>query len=243
MKQVNPKQKRVNIFILIGFSIFALISFGILGISVWGDIEASVFDMNYRGEERLGSLTCPVFITTKESGKISAKISNPVKNTIKPSVRLHISSSQLAVPREENVKFQLGPNESKTLDWIINPEEDTQFGNMIYVKVYLFSNSTLPSRDATCGILVLDLPIGSGKSILYTGIGLSFVGMLANVGFWHRNNRLMTKRQRELFRAISILTVTIIVAVVASLFGHWLIGTLGIVVAFLLIVATISQML
>jgi len=242
MNQVSSRQKRFNVVLLTIFTLSALIGFAFLGVSVWGDLEASIFDMQFNGEEPLGTLSCPVLITPNETGKISAKISNPINNMIKPSIRLHISSSHLAIPREENIRFQLAPSESKKLDWTVDPQQDAAFGDMVLVKVYMFRNYPIPSKDATCGILVLDLPISS-KLFLYGGIGMSFVGMLASIGFWYRNNPLMTKRQREIYRAIWILAASIIIGLLASLFGFWLIGSIGIVVTLLMTFGTIFQMI
>lgn len=239
----STKKSWKNAVILVVFSLSALVSLAFLGISVWGDIEASMFDLKYKGDERLGTLSCPVMITTKDSGQVSAKISNPKNKSLKSNLRLMVSSSHVYMQRDEIIKYQLAPNESRKLAWTIDPVRDAAFGEMVMVKVYLYKNYPIASKDATCGILVLDLPAFSGKTILYSGIGFSFLGMVAGVGFWNRNNGLMTKKQRELYRAISILTVTLIVGLVTSILGYWLIGSIAIVVAVLLTAGTIFQML
>lgn len=242
MHPITTRQKVLNSAILLFFLISAIISFAFLSISIWGDIEASMFDLKYNGEKRLNNLSCPVLLSTKEAGKISAKITNPADRLIKPAVRLHISSSHLATPREENVKFELAPSESKELGWTVDPVQDASFSNMILVKVFLFPNHPIPSKDATCGILVLDLPV-SGNLLLYSGIGLSMIGMAGSIFFWNRNNPLMNKRQREVYRALLILAVTLVIGLVASLMGFWLIGSIGVVVALLTSMGTITQMI
>lgn len=237
--QSKSSKKWANPLILILFSLSALIGLAILGISVWGDSEASMFNLNQRGDQNLGTLSCPIMITTKEVGKISAKITNPIERKIKPSVRFLVSSSHIAEPREENVRFQLAPSESKKLNWKIDPTTDSAFGEIVLVKVYLFKNYPIPSKDATCGILVVDLPAFSGNSIVYSGIGFSLVGMLASIIFWQRNNRLMTIKQREVFRAFWVFTAATGLGLVGSLLGYWILGIAAIVVAVLITVITV----
>jgi hypothetical protein len=240
METKNGTSKARNALIIALFSIGAVVGFALLLVSVWGDVEASMFNPSQKGEERLTSLACPVILTPQDTGKFSAKISNPIERKIKPSLRVHISSGHLTLIKEENVKFELEPNESKELTWSVDPE-DAAYGKMVLVKVYQFRNYPIPSKDGTCGIYVLDIPTFSGQQILYGGMGVSFAAMLGSVVIWQKSNRLVTKRQQETFRSMTILTGTIIIGVAASLMGSWLIGSLGIVVALLLTVTAITK--
>ena len=65
--------------------------------------------------------------------------------------------------------------------------------------------------------------------------------MFGSVGIWQKSNQLMAKRQRETYSSITIFSVTIIIGVVASLMGWWLIGSLGIVAALLLSLTVITK--
>jgi len=233
-------QKRNNILILLAFSLSALIGFALLTVAVWGDIEASMFSMSQNGEKRLGTLSCPVLITPQDEAEFTAKFHNPIERVIEPSVRVHISSGQLTFKQEDNYRFELAPNETRKLAWPVNPE-DAVYGKMVLVKVYLFRHNPIPSQDATCGILVLDLPTVTGKQVVYGSSGLSFLGMIGTVGLWKKNNRLMTRKQTEAFRSMAILAGSIILGLGASLLGYWLIGSLGLMIAVLLTVAAITQ--
>jgi hypothetical protein len=239
----KPKRKGLkNGLILALFILGAAIGFSLLSVAVWGDVEASMFDITLKGENRLGTLSCPVLITPQDQAEFTAEIHNPIEREIKPSVRVRVSSGQLTLLKQEDVKFQLAPDESRKLAWQVNPD-DAVYGKMVLVKVYLFRHNPIPSKDATCGILVLDLPTFTGKQVVYGSLSLSVIGMVAGIFLWQRNNQLMNKRQRELSRAMYIMAGSLILGIVACLFGHWLIGSLGLVVAALLVVNTLYQMM
>lgn len=242
MKSQTAQNKIGNLLLILAFILSSLLAATLLGVAVWGDVEASMFDLSYKGDENLSTLNCPVLITPRDNAEFSASFSNPFDKNIKPSVRVHISSGHLTLMQEENVKFQLAPAESKRLSWSVDPE-DAVYGKMVLVKVFLFPNHPIPSKDATCGILVLDLPSLTGQQIVTSALAVSFVGMIGSTAGWKLNNRLMTKRQREAFRAMSILAGALIIGLAASLMGYWLIGSLGLVVAILMSINTIFHLL
>jgi len=242
MNNQTGNKKFKNGLILALFVLSAIIGFALLTVGVWGDVEASFFNLSLRGEERLGSLSCPILITAQDQEQISAKFHNPLEREIKSSVRVRTSSGYLTLMNQEDLKFPLAPNESRKLAWPVNPE-DAAYGQMVLVKVYLFRNNPIPSKHGTCGILILDVPLLKGKQLVYGSLGLSLVGMAAGIVLWRHNNKLMTRKQQELARAMYIMAVSLTIGLVACLFGSWLLGGFGLVVAFLNLVNAVVLML
>lgn len=240
METKNSKNKLRNAITITVFTLSAVVGFALLLISVWGDVEAFMFDLSQRGEKNLGTLVCPVIITPQDTGEFSVELENPLERDIMSAVRVHVSSGFVSLITEDNVKVDLAPKESKKLAWSVNPE-DAAYGKMVLVKVFLFRNYPIPSKDATCGIFVINTPHFSGRQILFGGLGFSFIGMLAAIGMWQVNNRLMTGTQRELFRSMTILAGAITIGIVASLLGWWLLGGIGIVVTALLTIITLTH--
>lgn len=240
MNSNTKNHKLKNVLILLAFVVSAAIGMALLSVAVWGDVEATMFAAAQNGEQRLGTLSCPVLITPQDNAEVSAKFHNPIERVIKPSVRFKISNGFLTFQQQENIKFELAPDESRKLAWEVNPDQ-AAYGKMVLVKVYLFRNYPIPSKDGTCGILVLDIPTLTGKQVVYGSTGVSFIGMLAMIGFWRGNNRLMTKKQTEAFRGMGILAGSIIIGLAASFMGHWLIGSVALVVAVLLTMGTLTQ--
>jgi hypothetical protein len=229
-----------NGLILILFILGAAIGFALLSVAVWGDVEASMFDLTLRGERRLGTLSCPVLVTPQDQEQFTAKIHNPIEREIKSAVRVRVSGGHLTLLNQEDVKFRLAPDESRKLAWPVNPD-NAAYGKMVLVKVYQFRNNPIPSKHDTCGILVLDIPTVTGKQVVYGSMSLSVIGMAAGIFLWDRNNKPMPKRKRELYRSMSIMAGSLVIGLIACLFGNWLIGSLGLVVAALVIVGTLYQ--
>lgn len=238
----SPSKKRIlaNLTFILVYSLSALVGIVIMAVSVWGDVEASFFDASIRGEKSIGSLNCPILITSGELGEVTAKFSNPIARPIKSSVRVHISNGFLTLMSEENEKFDLAPNESKKLAWVIEPQ-DAAYGKMILVKVYLFPNHPLPSRQGTCGIFVLNIPQISGKQILIACLAISLLGMVSSTAVWKINNHPMSKRSTETYRALTILFVVIGIGTFSSLFGWWLLGAICLIISILLSFGAITQ--
>lgn len=242
MNNQTTKKRLKNGLILILFVLSAAIGFVLLTVGVWGDVEASMFDITHKGEKRLGTLSCPVVITSQDREEFSAKFHNPLERDIKPAVRVRVSSGHLTMVEQDDVKFQLAPDESRKLAWPVDPD-DAVYGKMVLVKVYMFRNYPIPSKHDTCGILVLDVPAVTGNQLVYGSLGLSAIGMVAGIFLWRRNNELMNRRQQELYRAMYIMAGSLALGLVASMLGRWLLGGVGLVVAMLLFVGTIYQML
>ncbi len=74
------KSKRINFSflpIVIGAMLFVLIG----GVAVWGDLKSIHFDNQTLATEPLSTLHCPVLITARETGRVSATIINEKKKT------------------------------------------------------------------------------------------------------------------------------------------------------------------
>ena len=84
------------------FSIGALLGVVLVGITVWADFEAILFDPGIREDTRLGSLRCPVMITSEETGVIRARVKNTLDRPTDLFIRAHISHGYVTLMREVN---------------------------------------------------------------------------------------------------------------------------------------------
>lgn len=142
-------------------------------VAAWTDVEASAYDFPRLASAGLTGLHGPVLMTSHETNETSLDVSNTTGNKISPSIKTQISTRLL--PQEFLDDVQLTPGESKRLEWPVDAE-NIDMGNFIFAKVLLFSAYPLPTREATCGIFVLDLP-GTGRTILPVLVTLSLLGM------------------------------------------------------------------
>lgn len=152
------------------------------------------------------------------------------------TIRAHISQGYVTLMREENSKLPLAPGEAQTLEWTVTPD-DAAYGRLILIRAHVAAKYPLPSRDASCGILVIDLPYFSGSQLAAFTLAVSVLGMAIGAGLWVVANRPLRGPAREVTRAMGVLAGSILIGLVLGLLGQWLLGVLLLMISLLLIVA------
>ena len=223
----------------LGFLSYGLgvaVGFFLICVATWADVEASAYDFPRLANAGLNGLRCPVLMTPDETGIISLDVSNPTGNQISPAIKVLISTRLL--PEEFLEGIQLRSGESKRLEWAVNAEH-IDLGNFILAKVLLYSAYPLPSREATCGIFVLNLP-GTGRVLVPVLMVLSFLSM--GWGLYNLNRlRAVHGRLNKYMGLITFLTIIISLGLVLSFIGGWLSSVLVLVVALLLIIILLGS--
>jgi hypothetical protein len=222
----------VHVLSLVIFSIGALLGIMLVGVTVWTDFEAILFDPGIREDTRLRSLRCPVMITSRETGTIRARVKNTLDRPTDFFVRAHISHGYVTLMREVNSQIPLDAGESERVTWEIN-QDDAAFGSLVLFKVTVKGGYPIPTRQGTCGVLVIDAPYLSGGQIYGLGLALSLIGLIAGGTLWIVNNPHMLDLQVQITRAMGFLTVSIIMGLVLSFVGWWLLGALFLVMILL----------
>ena len=203
----------------------------VIFVATWADMESSAYDFPRLANAGLDGLHCPVLMTPDETGTISLDVSNTTEDRISPLIKTQISTRLLPEQFIEDV--QLTPGESKRLEWSVDAE-NIDMGNFIFAKVLLFSAYPLPTREATCGIFVLDLP-GTGRMIVPVLVVLSLISLGWSL---HRINRLSAynERQKKHLGSMVFLAITIGLGLVLSFIGGWILSVLVLVLSLLLII-------
>jgi hypothetical protein len=208
-------------------------------IAVWGDLEASLFDSAIRGKEGLKTLKCPVMMTTSEERVVSVALTNSLDRPITYTVRAHISQGLVSLMREVNFKLPLAPGETQSLQWLVTPD-DAAYGRVILVRVRHPGIYPLPSRDASCGIVVVDLPGLSGGQVFALALAASVLGLAGGLGLWAVASRPLNKKERDVLRAMGVSAVCVLAGVAVGFMGWWLVGLLMLVVNVLLVGAIVG---
>jgi len=231
---MNSKRilRTLGVFI---FAIGVFFGMALLAIAVWGDLEASLFDTSMRGDASLTTLRCPVMMTPNETGRASATFENPLERPVTFTIRAHISQGYVTLMREIDSKLLLEPGETQTLKWTVTPD-DAAYGRLVLMRVHLSAKYPLPSRDASCGILVVDLTYFSGSQLAAFTLAASVLGMAIGAGLWVVANRPLRGPAREAIRAMGVLAGSVSIGLVLGLMGQWLLGVLLLVISLLLIV-------
>ena len=237
--RVGKKVKRTlgAMLFTLGFLIGLVVFVG----AVWADFEAAMFDTAIKGDESLRPVRCPVIITGDETGTISAAFHNPLDRLVKYFVRTHISRGFVTYMREDKELLPVEPGETERLEWTVTAD-DAAYGRVILVKVLLMANYPLPSRQATCGILTLDVPYLSGKQLLTLAVAASLVCMALGGGLWFQASRPVDEGfPKELARGMAALAGSVVVGMIVAFLGPWLLGLIAVVFTAVLIVEVLRH--
>ena len=211
----------------------------LVALSAWGDVEASTFDAALQTDETLNTLDCPVFIGQEENSVIAVEIVNTAERDVSPVVRARITQGYVTLVREHRGKVDIPQGESALIEWEIS-EEDAAYRQLILARVYQFSNYSLPSRQATCGVVVVPIPGLTGQqfylmlfvsSLIFTAVGLLI---------WIPNRRNEADPGGRKLRAYIYLAALLLVASLLNLLGNWLVSVGLVVLAFLSLIAVTS---
>jgi len=220
------------------YAVGVLVGLTLIGIAAWGDYESTSYGFARRASEGLRGVSCPILLTRNETGTISLKVSNPTDRLMHPSVRTEVSPEDEPGIFTESVT--LAPGESKRLEWTVGPE-NIDLGNFILASLQVYGTYPIPSRAATCGIFIVDLP-GRGRDIL---IGVSLFGLIALGGGLYSMNKhgFRTQRPVNLWYGILFQSLVVLCGIILSFTGSWLPAVFLLVVAVLVSLLIISTML
>jgi hypothetical protein len=236
---MNSKNKLILTLGVLIFSVGALLGIALFGVVVWADFEASMFDLNMRGTAPLKTLTCPVMMTATEAGAVTATFANPLERPVEFMIRAHISDGYVTLMREINSELSVAPGETKPLEWPV-AADDAAYGCLILVRVRVGARYPLPSRHASCGIVVVGLPYLTGNLIFALAFAASLLSMVVGAGLWVGANRPLKGLGLDVTRAMGALAGCVVAGTVVGLLGWWVVGVIILVITVLLIGAIIG---
>jgi hypothetical protein len=234
MKKIQPSQ----IFGLLSYGIGVALGFFLIFVATWADLEASAYEFPRLANAGLGGFRCPVLMTPDETNSIFLDISNPTEGQISPSVKTLISTRLL--PEEFLDGIQLAPGESKRLEWTVDAE-NIDLGSFIFAKVLLYSAYPLPTQEATCGILILNIP-GTGRMIVPVLMALSLISMGWGL---YRLSRFSPSHEHPVKHTGSLMFLAILIGLglLLSFIGGWIFSLMLLVIMLLLIIVRVSSLL
>lgn len=224
---------------LLVFAVGVVLGISFYGAAAWADLEAFLFDATVSADASLGSLRCPVVITSTEAGTLSARIENPMDRSIKPTVRTHVSEGFVTLMREIEERPSLEPGEKRRLEWTVTAD-DAAYGYLILARAFVKYPYPLPARTAACGVLVINLPGWTGSQVTALVVVSSLLCLLVGIGLWRAAYRPLSGRILDATRAMTVLAIIVLFGSLSSLVEWWLLSGLLLMLALLLIGATIT---
>lgn len=230
--------QQVISIILISVGIFFFILIG--GLSIWSDLEASLFNSAMRSSEPLSTLACPSIISSEEIGVVSASFTNTSDRLITPKIQTFVSDGFVILMQEKIDRLEIEPGETESVKVEVT-SENAVYNQIILVRMHQFSYGPLPYRNASCGIYVIPIPFLTGSQFimvsLILGVLLSGVGLL----LWGISSRPIVWDKLTRFHELIALILLAIFISLTGLSSIWLLGVLLFVLWFLLGIGLIGQ--
>lgn len=236
MSHHSPFTRTLSLGLFMGGLLLAL---ALTLVALWPDLEASLFDSALGAERSLENLRCPIVVTPADAAAIQATFTNPFDRPVQFVVRANITQGFVSLQREEDTLLQLAPGEEATLSWPIAPQ-DAAYERLILARIFAFRSAPLPARARTCGILVVNNPLVSGKTIVAGAVSLSLLSLGVGAALWLGS----VERQRwAAGHTAGRLAFLILLALGASLLGWWAVSLVLLLLLLLLLAVLLERYL
>ncbi len=217
---MNKKSLRIVGLI---FLILSAILFAFLGIiSMWGDLEAVVFNSAIKSNKPLTSLRCPIVITPDDNAYVSARIHNSSDRELEMEIRTRVSDGSVVLMKEFTTNFVLKSGESEVVHVPISTA-DAAFDRVVLVRMHQISRGPLPYLNASCGIVVFNIPHITGNQFVILILILGTLFSAAGMTLWVLNAKPIEGNRLKTFRFLLFFTILACLLVLSGLFGWWMI--------------------
>ncbi len=239
------KNKNLGIFgcVLFIFGILCLVF--VATVSIWGDIEALFFNAGLRSEG-LNTLKCPPVITKDETGTVTASFHNPDDELHTLDIRMYITQGYVTLMTEYLDKVQLQPDETKALTWEVNAD-NAAYDRLILLRVHQMKRYPMPYMNASCGIVVLNIPFMTGNQFVIILLGLGVLLTAGGILSWHYSRKSIKAKNPRIIRRMVILSAISVLFVIVSLAGMWILsigfGLFWLLLAFVMLRQFFSEVL
>ena len=220
MAQRNPTLRRMGV---ITFSISIIFGVILILVRAVPDLEATMYGFIKYNYPRLTSLTCPVLMTSQDQEPVSVKLRNPLDRSLSWYVDAQFSPNIIISDTSE--RFDLQPGESRVLSWDVD-QKNVDLGYFIFARAFASSSSSMPMREATCGTLVLDLPIKGGPAIFFTVLILSAIGAAVGLLLWSRNYDVTDPGAVSQTWWMRFITLVVAIGIITAIFNIWFVALL-----------------
>ena len=239
-REMNVKnQRRLSILLFLTGVVIGIV---FNAMTVWAQFEASLWDQSPTEDAALDGFHCPLIITSAAPGVIRIEYKNTLDRPINPVIRTRTTKGLVTLQHEETERPDILPGETARLEYPVTAS-DAVWGRFIFVRVYAFPQLSLPSRDGSCGILVVKLPFLNGTFIIFLTLLASLGGMGSGIWLWRAVNQPFTERASHALRAMSFLAAVIVLGLILELFKIWGLATLMLLFTFILMAALIGYFL
>lgn len=223
---MKKKVFRIVGIISLVVGVFLIVFPGI--ISIWGDFEALSFNSTIRTDKTLSTLKCPVVITSKQNSTVSASFYNLADKSVDMEIRTYVTDGYVILMKQYISKFTFAPDESITISVPITPD-DAAYERVVMVRMQQMSRRPFPSRSASCGIVVVNVPFLSGTQFVSLIISLGFIMTVGGITLYAFNARPINEYHLRVIRSLVYFTILSFLLTLTGMLGLWLLGLIIII--------------
>jgi hypothetical protein len=204
-------------------------------VSMWADYEAIRYFFTGQVYDTFSGLECPALVSRSESASIFASIRNPTDRVAQPVYKVQMSGP---LGQETREQIAIPPYETHTVEWTID-SSNIDLGSFIMAKITVVGFAGTKSREATCGIFVVNAGGLTGGQVLGITLTISLLGIFLGLAIWEREMEAATRGFMQPQRVRRALGLVVLLAMLFSLMGSWIPGLLFCVISVLLLAITI----
>jgi hypothetical protein len=232
--QIDLPKSRLRPISMVMYTIGIVLATVLAAGAAWADYEASLFDVGTatQADENLEDFSCPVMITRGQKGTVHARLTNPGDRTRDYIIRAHVSEGFISLFNEQEQTASLDPGTTKSFSWNVT-SEGAVWDRVVMVRWYVPRNFSVPPRTASCGILVLNVPLLPGSVIVTLIVVFSLISIIGGLALWVYTRPDDETKQNVVY-ALGALALTVITAMVLSLVGEFLLAGALLIISILL---------
>jgi len=233
------KIDKMRLLGIVLFVLGVLVGLAFNAMSVWADLEASLFDTSLPADEAIDGIACPWIITPGETGLVTASIKNNTDRPINTVIRTHISEGLVTLMREEDNRQSIQPGETARLSYAVTAG-DAVWGRFILTRVYVFPAFPMRSRAGSCGVIVAQLPGIPGWMVVLVWVGVSIALLVGGIWLWRRRRDKLIGTALRSLQAMLVLGAFVLAGLLLSLLGAWLPAGLLLLATIILVTAMLA---
>lgn len=226
----TKQRKKLGTAVFVAGVVLAL---GLAGVSIWGDYEAMSYFYTGAGYAGFSGLHCPALMSRGETPTISATLDNSSNDVVQPYYEVEISG--IAGFRNIENQVMVPPHSKRVVQWTVSAN-DVDLGSLVMVKMDILPMAGYSTREATCGMAVLNLGGLTGGQIVGGALGISLLGILAGLVLREAGTEPTSSKDVSIRNGMRTAGVLACLALFAGLTGSWLFGVLFCALTVLLLV-------
>ncbi len=152
-----------------------------------------------------------------------AEITNIDKKPLTIEVRAHVTDGFVTLMNEYITDVPLEPGETQTVDIPIRPE-DAAYGRLILVRVHQMKELSNPYKNASCGVVLVNIPFLTGTQFVILVILLSALLTIGGLVLWALHSRPIVLKRKRTFTSLLIFVALSVALATVALIGGWIIG-------------------